>query len=189
MESKGERPLNDTIAIGVPDIDDRSGVVHLLERSISDAFIQEGLDDIGEEIQSIIDTKKIMFDEFVQNPGQTTQIFVAKETDQIVGIISFAPRGKEIRDCTGQELEGIGELGTLYILPEYQNQKIGSALIRTLVQYLAEQGVRQFCLDSGFKRAQRRWLRKFGEPYLTAQDYWGPDGDHMVWLCNVQDHL
>ena len=87
--------------------------------------------------------------------------------------------------CTGHQLDAVGELGSLYILPEYQGQGIGSALIGELLEFLREQGIDRFCLDSGYQRAQRRWLQKFGEPYITVKDYWGPDSVHMVWLCTV----
>jgi len=62
---------------------------------------------------------------------------------------------------------------------------VGSALINAMVAHLYKQGLDQFCLDSGYKRAQKRWLRKFGEPYKVVKDYWGPDIDNMIWLCKV----
>jgi len=86
-------------------------------------------------------------------------------------------------------LDHLGELGSLYVAPSYQNQGIGSALIKEMMIFLKEQGIEQFCLDSGYKRAQTRWLRKFGEPYKVVKDYWGPDSIHMVWLCNVNGFL
>ncbi|MNC76709.1 hypothetical protein D3C75_1284870 [compost metagenome] len=70
-------------------------------------------------------------------------------------------------------------------MPEYQGQGIGSALIAELMAFLRKQGIAEFCLDSGYRRAQTRWLRKFGEPYAVVKDYWGPDSVHMVWLCTV----
>jgi GNAT superfamily N-acetyltransferase len=83
----------------------------------------------------------------------------------------------------------VGELGSLYVLPSYQGQGVGSALIKGMAISLKKQGIDQFCLDSGYKRAQKRWLRKFGEPYKTVKDYWGPDSVHMVWLCKINDYV
>lgn len=64
-----------------------------------------------------------------------------------------------------------------------------SALIHAMIAHLAEQGVDRFCLDSGYKRAQKMWLRKFGAPYMVVQDYWGPGSDHLIWLRNVVDFV
>jgi GNAT superfamily N-acetyltransferase len=80
-------------------------------------------------------------------------------------------------------------LGSLYVLPHFQGKGVGSALIQSMITFLHELGVEQFCLDSGFKSAQKRWLRKFGEPYKIAKDFWGEGSDHMVWLCQVTDYV
>lgn len=83
----------------------------------------------------------------------------------------------------------MGELGGLYVLPEYQGQGVGSALISEMLMYLHNKGVKQFWLDCGLKGAQKRWLRKFGEPYKVAKNYWGKDADHLIWLCDVVDYV
>ncbi len=154
-----------------------------------DAFAQEGLAHLDAEIQGIVAGKAALFDESLKDRLGEVQFLAAKDTEELIGMISFGPRGKEIRECTGEDSAGIGKLGTLYVLPEYQDQGVGSALIQALVRQLHQQGVEQFCLDSGFKRAKERWLRKFGQPYVVAPDYWGPGVDHMVWLCHIRDHL
>lgn len=50
-------------------------------------------------------------------------------------------------------------------------------------------GIEEFCFDSGYRNAQKRWLKKFGKPYKIAKDYWGEDGDNMIWLCKVKDYI
>jgi len=86
-------------------------------------------------------------------------------------------------------LTDIGELGSIYVLPHLQGLGIGSALIQAMVNELNDRGIDHFSLDSGYKEAQCRWIRKFGEPYLVAKDYWGPGKDHMIWLCQVKDFV
>ena len=61
-----------------------------------------------------------------------------------------------------------------------RDKGIASALIHALIDYLHMVGVQQFCLDSGYRQAQKKWLRKFGKPYKTIEDYWGKDNDHMI---------
>lgn len=66
---------------------------------------------------------------------------------------------------------------------------VGSALICSMIKYIHELGVEQFCLNSGYKHAQKKWLRKFGEPYKIVKDYWGKDFDHMVWICKIINYV
>lgn len=181
--------MDQCIRIIVPGVPDRSDIVHVLEQSIGDAFAQEGLGHLTDEVQGIIEEKMAVYDMYLKDGGCGTRFLAATHREQVIGVISFGPRGPAIRECAGAALADIGELGTLYVLPDYQNQGVGSALIRALLEQLAAEGVEQFCLDSGFARAQQRWRRKFGAPYVTVPNYWGPGSANMVWLCNVRDHV
>ncbi|MGG6311825.1 GNAT family N-acetyltransferase [Paenibacillus macerans] len=175
-----------TIAPLVPA--DREAVCRVFELAIPDAFAREGLGDLEEEIHGEIGHKQKMLNSALASANAGVRFLIAKAEGEVVGTISFGPCGKEIRECTHQALDDVGELGSLYILPSYQGQGLGSALIKALATQLHRQGIKRFCLDSGYRRAQQRWLRKFGEPYTVGKDYWGPGHDHMVWLCNVKDY-
>lgn len=157
--------------------------------SITDAFAKEGLGHCVEDIQSEIDHKKQKTLASLNQDNRDTFFLTAKVDETVVGAISYGPCGDAIQSCAEHQLDHIGELGSLYILPSYQNQGIGSALIKEMMSFLREQGIQQFCLDSGYKRAQTRWQRKFGEPFKVVNDYWGPDSIYMIWVCNVSDHL
>lgn len=159
----------------------------VFEASIPDAFAKEGLGGLTEDIQSEVEHKKQMLHASLTPGGSDTYFLVAKIGQAVVGTISFGPCGEDARACTNNQLGDIGELGSLYILPGYQGLGIGSVLIRSMANHLKRQGVERFCLDSGYRRAQRRWQRKFDQPYAVVKDYWGPDSVHMVWLCNVND--
>ncbi|WHY17587.1 GNAT family N-acetyltransferase [Paenibacillus sp. G2S3] len=161
----------------------------VFEESISDAFNKEGLGHLLEDIQSETDHKKQKALSSLEQANSGNYLFIAKFDETVVGTISYGPCGETIQTCAEHQLDHLGELGSLYVLPSYQGQGIGSALIKKMMIFLNEQGIEQFCLDSGYKRAQIKWQRKFGEPYKVVKDYWGPDSDHMVWLCNVSDHL
>lgn len=165
--------------------DDISPVSDLYKIAITDAFESEGLGHLQGDIQQEIEFKIRMAAASLNPPNSDTWFWVARIDGRVVGTISYAPCGEDIRVCTGNQLDAVGELGSLYVLPEYQGQGIGSALIAMLMVFLREQGITQFCLDSGYRRAQTRWLRKFGETYVIVKDYWGPDSVHMVWLCTV----
>lgn len=159
----------------------------VFEEAIPDALDKEGLGSLVEEIKREVEYKKHLLDLSLSQDGSDMLFKIAKLGETVVGTIAFGPCGEDIKKCTGNQLDGVGELGSLYILPDFQGQGIGSALIKAMAGYLYKQGIAEFCLDSGYKRAQKKWLRKFGEPYKVAKDYWGKGNDHMIWLCKVVD--
>jgi GNAT superfamily N-acetyltransferase len=169
--------------------EDKEAATRIFEISITDAFEQEGLGDLREDIQHEIEGKSKLVLSSLSGDHPDTFFMLAKLDGTAAGTISFGPCGEDIRVCTGGELDGTGELGSLYVLPQFQGQGVGSALIKSMAAWLKRQGIQQFCLDSGYKRAQQRWLRKFGAPYKTVQDYWGLGNDHMIWLCDVKDYI
>ncbi|WP_310829179.1 GNAT family N-acetyltransferase [Paenibacillus pedocola] len=167
--------------------EDKEAATRIFEISITDAFEQEGLGDLYEDIQNEIEWKNKLVLSSLSGDNPDNFFMLAKLDGTAAGTISFGPCGEDIRGCTGGELNDTGELGSLYVLPQFQGQGVGSALIKSMAAWLRRQGIQQFCLDSGYKRAQQRWLRKFGVPYKTVQHYWGRGNDHMIWLCKVKD--
>lgn len=168
---------------------DIKSTVQVFETSIPDAFEKEGLGLSKEVIHREIEHKKYLLDASLDPTDSDTYFIITKLKETVIGTISFGSCGEDIIKCTENRLDDIGELGSLFVLPCYQDQGVGSALINAMVAHLYKQGIGQFCLDSGYKRAQKRWLRKFGEPYKVVKDYWGPDYDHMIWLCKVIDYI
>ena len=180
--------MDEIVHIVKPGMKDLEPTCQVFERVIRDAFEKEGLGHLEEEITGEILHKKKMLEEAMN--GQSPVFFlVARWKGQVIGTISFGPCGEIIRACTDGALEDIGELGSLFVLPEKQNQGIGSQLIHAMIHELHRRGIETFCLDSGYKRAQKRWVRKFGEPYRIAKDYWGEGSDHMIWLCKASDFM
>lgn len=168
---------------------DMKSAYQVFKTSIPDAFKKDGIGFLKEDIQREILHKKNLLNDSLDLLDSGTHFLVAKLGETVVGTISFGACGEETRDCTDNQLQHVGELGSLYILPDHQGQGIGSALINAMVEHLYKQDIEQFCLDSGYKLAQKRWLRKFGEPYKVAKDYWGPGSDHLIWLCKVKDFI
>lgn len=178
---------NDKLTISNLTQADTLSVNQLFEASITDAFEQEGLGHFQDDIQLEIENKKRLVERALDPTITDIFFLLAKINEVVVGTISYKPCGEDIRICTENGLDDVGELGSLYVLPSYQSRGIGSALIKSMVTSLKKQGIDEFCLDSGYKRAQERWVRKFGEPYKTVKDYWGPGSIHMVWLCKVNE--
>lgn len=177
------------LSIITPTKEDIKLAYDVFEVSITDAFKREGPDFLEEDIIRQIEEKKKLINSLLDNKKLGVYFLVAKINRKVIGTISFGPCGKDIRKCTNNELKSIGELGSLYILPSYQGKGVGSALINSMIKYLNELGIEEFCFDSGYRNAQKRWLKKFGKPYKIEKDYWGEDGDNMIWLCKVKDYI
>jgi len=177
------------LLISNPTKADRKSAHQVFEISITDAFEKQGLGDFKEDIQGEIIHKKHMLDALLDQTDLDIYFLVAKLNETVIGTISFGVCGEDIKKCTENQFYSIGELGSLFVLPHYQGQGVGSALINAMAVYLSNKGIEQFCLDSGYKLAQKRWIRKFGAPYKVVKDYWGPDGDHMIWFCKVSDFI
>lgn len=181
--------MMNNILITKPTKKDIKSVYDVFEITITDAFEKEGLGHLKEDMLKEIEYKKNLITYSLNNSDSNIFFLVAKVDHNVIGTISFGPCGNDIKKCTNNQLDIIGELGSLYVLPHFQGKGVGSALINSMIKYLHELGVDQFCLDSGYKHAQRKWLRKFGKPYKIVKDYWGKDFDHMVWLCKVTDYV
>lgn len=181
------------ITIGTLTAADVDGAYHIFETTIPEAYRQEGIESLLDEIQEEIEHKKAIVQSVLQHesdlePTTTSPFFlIARKEDKVVGTISYGPCGKVVQECTNHRLDHVGTLGSLYVLPELQGQGIASALIAALVTELQKRSITQFCLDSGYRIAQQKWRRKFGEPYVVTKDYWGEGSENMVWLCDVQD--
>lgn len=181
--------MREEIIISKPEEADLISGCEVFEKSIRDTFLREGLQDLKELMLEEIEFKKSSLRNSVMEKETDTCFLVAKKNDLVIGTISYGPCGKEIRDCTENGLDHLGELGSLYVHPEYQEMGVGRLLILALVHDLNQRGIEAFCLDSGYKSAQKKWINKFGTPYRIVKDYWGEGGDHMIWVCKTADYL
>ncbi|WNS45799.1 GNAT family N-acetyltransferase [Paenibacillus sp. MMS20-IR301] len=173
------------VSIAPLTLGDLGQAARLFEITIADAFEREGLSHLQSDMEQEIAGKKRLACACMEPDNTDIHFWVARIGGQVAGTISYAPCGEDIRILTDCELEHVGELGTLYVMPEYQGRGIASALIAEVEAFLRSRGVTRYCLDSGYKRAQAKWLQKFGEPYAMAKDHWGPGSDHLIWLCSV----
>ena len=138
-----------------------------------------------EVIEAEVENKKKVLEAALNKEKTGIMVLIAKINDEVIGTIAFGPCSEVIRQCTNDEFSNVGELGSLFTLPKYQGKGIGSALIKEMISTLGKRGIKEFCLDSGYRQAQKRWLRKFGKPYIIVKDYWAPGIDNMVWLCKI----
>lgn len=174
------------IIIEAPKVGEENEIERFFEITINAAFEEQGVGHLTEFIAEEVESKMQMVRNFLEG-SKEYYFMIAKIEDSIVGTISFGSCGNIIRQCCEGQLNDVGELGSLYVLPRHQDQGIGSKLINSLILHLKQNQIENFCLDSGFKKAQKRWTRKFGEPYKIMKDYWGPSSDHFIWYCRVKE--
>ena len=166
---------------------DRLAIHDVFSTTITDAFTQEGLRHLKVDIEEEINTKCQLLNRSLLVSDKSVIFLIAKINDKVVGTISIGPLTNEIIKICGAQPKQFKELGSLYVLPEYQNQRIGSCLIEAMITEIRGLNIESFWLDCGLKTAQAKWLHKFGKPYMIAKDYWGKDSDHMIWFCHTSD--
>ncbi|MGG3560059.1 GNAT family N-acetyltransferase [Neobacillus rhizosphaerae] len=175
------------IEIRRPRIEDTNELNQLFEKVIIDTFTKEGIGEKCEDIEAEINTKKkYLLSDFASN-GVNRYFLIAWHSDKIVGSIEYGPASNLICKCTKNAFNGLHEVGTVFVHPEYQGMGIGRALLNSIYSELQLKGIEEFCLDSGYARAQQIWKKKFGEPDYLLNDYWGEGFDHMIWKINISD--
>ncbi len=172
-----------------PSKNDIEAIHKVFDITLPDTYEKEGLSHLKDEILSEIEYKKKLLNLALVKNDMRVYFLIAKMNDEVVGTISYSPCSDLIRELTNNQINHVGELGSLYVLPDYQGKGIASALIHVLIEVLHRNGIQQFCLDSGYREAQKRWLRKFGSPYKIIKNYWGNMNDHIIWLCEVKDFI
>lgn len=159
------------------------------DTEVLEAFFREVIEDtIARErieipyfLEEEVEDKMKLLKEYLSAGDERIIFLVAWNRGRVVGTISYAPCNEAIVDILGEDLQGTGEIGTVYVHPEYQKKGIGSALFSAMCLRLLERGVKDFYLDSGYRRAQKYWRKKLGEPLRVALDYWDKGADHMIW--------
>lgn len=159
-----------------PRPDDTEGLNDFFKIVITDTFIKEGIGDKLEDIASEIEVKKKYLE------SNERYFLIALDGEKIIGSIEYGPASELITNCIKRELM---EVGTVFVAPDYQRNGVGNLLLSSMFSTLQKKGIEEFCLDSGYRRAQRIWKKKFGEPDYLLKNYWGEGFDHMIWIVSL----
>lgn len=131
--------------------------------------------------------KEINLESDLESRGEKRFFLIALDVDKIIGTIEFGPASALICECTDNKFKGLVEVGTVFVLPDYQMKGVGNLLLNTMFSILHNKGIEEICLDSGYSNAQKVWKKKFGKPDYWLKDYWGEGYDHMIWKISVND--
>lgn len=169
--------------------EDKEELTQLFKTVIKDTFAREGLEDMLDEIENEIESKKKYLKSDLDSNGEKRYFLIALEDSKIVGTIEYGPVGDLINSCTKGALKELVEVGTVFVHPDYQRQGIGNLLLNAMYHTLVNRGIEEFCLDSGYTNAQKIWKKKFGQPDYLLKDYWDEGNDHMIWRVRISDIL
>lgn len=175
------------IEINRPEFKDIELINEFFQIVLRHTFERNGITHLVDLIDEEIEDKRRCLNEDIESNGKNRYFLIAKKADKIVGSIEYGPSNELIYSCTNGELKELLEIGTVFVHPDYQNKGIGSRLLDLIFIELEKNGVKEVCIDSGYKSAQKTWVKKFGNPEYHLKDYWGEDADHMVWRINVGD--
>lgn len=170
-----------------PKIEDINQLKEFFATVIIDTFTKEGIGEKLDEIKDEIKVKeKYIESDFISN-GEKRFFWIALDGDKIIGSVEFGPASDLICDCTNNNFKELLEVGTVFVLPDYQGNGVGNLLLNKMYSTLLNNRVNEFCLDSGYTKAQKIWKKKFGEPDYWLKDYWGKGYDYMIWKIKVND--
>jgi GNAT superfamily N-acetyltransferase len=168
---------------------DKNLINEFFEVVLNDTFKSNEISNMVETLEEEINDKRRILDEYFDSEGHDSCFFIAKDKECIVGSVAYGVPNNLILTCTKGEWKGIKEIGTVFVHPQYQRKGIGSELLITILNEMNRNELEEFCLDSGYKIAQKIWTNKLGKPEYLLENYWGKDADHMIWRKKVTEVL
>ncbi|USK29923.1 GNAT family N-acetyltransferase [Bacillus sp. CMF21] len=176
-----------SLEIRRPRMEDMEELNQFFSIVIRDTFNKEGISELFDDMKEEIESKKRYLKTDLESNGEKRYFLIALDKNEIVGSIEYGPVSELIVTCTeGVLREGV-EVGTVFVHPDYQRRGLGSLLLNLMLLTLQNRGINEFCLDSGYKNAQKVWRKKFGDPDYLLKDYWGEESDHMIWKRKTND--
>ena len=158
----------------------------LFEITISDIFTKNDIID-PYEMKNEIEGKSIKVYNAIINKKPKSKYYVAETNKCIIGIAGYSLINNDIKANIEIENYDAYELGTVYILPEYQRIGVGTLLIENIIESMKNTGIYEFYLDCGYKTSQLFWLKKFGTPYKIIKNKFGENQDYMIWKVKTED--
>lgn len=176
----------EAIKLRKPNQDDIKALRELFEIVIPHTFVKEGLPSDHEDALEEIEIKETQLKDYLK--GQDgSEYLIAELNGKIVGTIWYGPVGEHICHGSHGALSHLGEIGTVFVLPDKQGQGIGKILVNGMFRCLIEKGIWEAALDSGYTHAQKVWLHLLGDFDYVIKDKWGLGIDHMIWKINLKE--
>lgn len=174
------------IYITRPQKNDMEELYKLLLSVIKDAFKQDGIDD-NDGIKEEVEKQLGFLNQDFESKGSEVFFLIARTEEKIIGTIAYSKANDLIKNNLKIDFQNVPEITSVYVLPEFQGQGVGSLLFNGILISLHHKNIDVVCLDGGYKKSQPFWIKKLGNPSVTLKDYWGKGLDHMIWLRNMKD--
>jgi len=129
-----------------PFVEDKHKLHTLFWEVIKDTYYREGFHHFSEQMKEILVEKKKYLDTDFSSNGTDRYFLIAELDQQIVGTIESGPSSKLLNECTNNKYKNTIELGTVFVVPEYQKLGIGSLLMNAMCKKLADENVNEICL-------------------------------------------
>jgi GNAT superfamily N-acetyltransferase len=171
-----------------PKFDDIKQLNEFFRIVIRDTFAKEGIGDKLDDMTNEIKIKEKYLTADLESNGEKRYFLIALNAGQIIDSIEYGPTSDLIIEVTGDLKEPI-EVGTVFVHPDCQRMGVGNLLLSEMFGTLQKKGIEEFYLDSGYKNAQKIWMKKFGEPDYWLKNYWDKGYDHMIWKLTVSDWI
>lgn len=164
--------------------DDTTELLSFFREVITDTFAKEGVADLIDDIEIEVKDKS---DKLLKSfdPNSLFQFFVAEKDGGIIGTLSVNEPGQFSREHLKEKVEGVLEIGSVFVKPECQSRGVGKRLLCHAIEYLRSSGYKSFALDSGYFNAQKIWGHILGKPEVILENFWGNGVDHMFWLKEI----
>lgn len=173
--------MYNNVEIRRPGIEDCQTLNEFFRLVITDIYAKEGLAELTDDMENEIETKNKYIEADLDSAGENRYFLLACRDHKIIGTIEYGMASKLIDRLSAGSLKELVEIGTVFVHPDYQGQGVGNLLLDAMYLALANKRIQEFCLDSGYKRAQKIWKKKFGVPAYLIKDYWSEGFDHMIW--------
>lgn len=183
--------LMQPLTIAEPTVQDRAAVLDLFREVMEDLYKREGIfESFHDEMHSELREKEAALTRFIEARSEIPYFLVAKIGGQCVGTIALTMPNDLITDSLPEVMAEtpllIPEVSSVFVLPGFQGQGIGLALLAAVKEALKQKGLSRFCLDCGYPKSQPYWLRHLGKPARILENQWGVGLHHMIWLMAVK---
>lgn len=170
------------VTIISPNKKDEQEINKLFNTVITQTFKDYGFyDKYRDDITYEVGKQVTALDKYFVSVGKKVYFLIAKDKDKIIGTIAYGKPSTDIEKYYPEKPTNIPEIKSLYILPEYQGKGIGTKLLNEIMDVLLKNGFSEFCLDSGYPKAQQFWTKRLGEPVIRITNRWGAGNDYLIW--------
>lgn len=105
---------------------------------------------------------------FVEEQNVPWEIEIDEYDPQCQHVLAYDQNNNPIG--TGR-IDSKGKIGRMAVLPQYRKRGVGKRILKTLIQYGKDKGLRQFCLSAQLHAVgfyEKSGFKRYGDEYLEA---------------------